>query len=414
MGLFNRGKKQEVRAEASSDFVDDLVLKALLTGEDITVSKAQTIPAVAEAIHRIATMVALLPIKLYKTEVKKGKIVTTEVLGDRRTFILNKDSGDTLDQFALKRNIVRDYLLDKGAFIYLKKKDGVANELRYIPPAKITSVVNDVDPINKDGQYLILGKHYELWDLVAVLRDTEDGIMGQPLTNQINDVLSTAVSNILYELGVAKKGGSKKGFLQSEKELSDPAMKALKQAWKKLYEENSENVVVLNKGVTFEDANDNARDMQVNERKKTLREELLALFGIHSDNFDDVFRDAVLPVLEAIESALNKTMLKEDEKESLYFSFDKREILKAELKTRYEAYKTASETGWISKNEIRELENMHEIDGLDVISMGLGDVVYDIKSKTYYTPNTGDTKDFNDPKDGENPIEDAKKEEAKK
>ena len=401
MGLFDKILKRDVTAE--TDLVDDVVLKALLTGEDIDAKKALTVPAVASAVNRIANLVAVLPIKLYKVETVKPenegdleKVKTTELKNDDRVFLLNVDSGDTLDQFAVKRNIAKDYLLEKGAFLYIKKKSGKADGLRYVPPAKVTAVVNDVNPIEKDGQYLVNGKHYEQFDFVAVLRDTDDGFLGIPLTKQINDVLSTAVNNILYEMGVVKKGGTKKGFLQSEKELTTEAMTALKKAWRELYSNTSDNVIVLNKGLTFQEASDNSVDLQIDQRKKSLFKEINDVFGIHSDKFEEVFRDAVLPVLEAIESALNKNLLTEDEKKDHYFSFDKREVLKASLKERYEAYKVASEIGVMTKNEIRDSEDLERIDGMDVVSMGLGDVIYDTKTKEYFTPNTGATKTFDD------------------
>ena len=150
--------------------------------------------------------------------------------------------------------------------------------------------------------------------------------------------------------------------------------------------------------------------MQVDERKKTLHDELLEVFAItKGQKFDDFFRDAVLPVLEAIESALNKSLLLETEKKTHYFAFDKREVVKAELKTRYEAYKIASEIGVLTKNEIREAESLEAIDGMDVVSMGLGDVIYDVKSKEYYTPNTGSTKKFDGKDADENADEEGEK-----
>ena len=407
MGLFDKITKRDVTAE--SDLVDDVILSSLLRGEDIDAKKALTIPAVASAVNRIAGLVAVLPIKLYKTETIKPekdgdleKIKTHELKDDARVFYLNVDSGDTLDQFAIKRNITKDYLLEKGAFLYINKKTrtsksvGDIDGLRYVPPNKVSASVNDVDPMNRNGLYLVNGKQYEQFDFVAVLRDTDDGFLGIPLTKQINDVLNTAVSNILYEMGVVKKGGTKKGFLQSEKELTTEAMNKLKKAWRELYSNTSDNVIVLNKGLTFQEASDNSVDLQIDQRKKTLFKEINDVFGIHSDKFDEVFRDAVLPVLEAIESALNKNLLTEDEKKNHYFSFDKREVLKASLEARYKSYKIASEIGVITKNEIRDAEDLERIDGMDVVSMGLGDVIYDTKSKEYFTPNTGATKTFDD------------------
>lgn len=409
MGLFNRREKRADDATTDNNVVDDVLLSAILNGEDINAKKALTIPAVASAVNRIANLVAVLPIKLYTTEVVKSenegepdRVKTVELKDDARVFMLNVDSGDTLDQFAIKRNIAKDYLLEKGAFLYINKKSKTSHSvadidgLRYIPPTKVSASINDVDPINKNGLYLVNGKQYEQFDFVSILRDTDDGFLGVPLTKQINDVLSTAVSNILYEMGVVKKGGTKKGFLQSEKELSKEAMATLKNAWRQLYSNTSDNVLVLNKGLTFQEASDNSVDLQIDQRKKTLFKEINDVFGIHSDKFEDIFRDAVLPVLEAIESALNKNLLTEDEKKTHYYSFDKREVLKASLKERYDAYKTASEIGVMTKNEIRDSEDLERIEGMDVVSMGLGDVIYDTKSREYFTPNTGATKTFDD------------------
>ena len=46
----------------------------------------------------------------------------------------------------------------------------------------------------------------------------------------------------------------------------------------------------------------------------------------------------------------------------------------------------------MTKNEIRFAENMNNIDGLDVIDVSLGSVLYNTKTKEYYTPNTNTTK----------------------
>jgi hypothetical protein len=63
--------------------------------------------------------------------------------------------------------------------------------------------------------------------------------------------------------------------------------------------------------------------------------------------------------------------------------------MRGDLEKRYSAYKAAVDAGWITKNEIRAKENMVAVDGLDIIGMSLGDVIYDTERKTFFTPNTG-------------------------
>ena len=61
------------------------------------------------------------------------------------------------------------------------------------------------------------------------------------------------------------------------------------------------------------------------------------------------------------------------------------------MKERYEAYKIAIECGFKTRNEIRFLEDDDALDGLDVINLGLGDVLLDTKTGNIYTPNTNAT-----------------------
>ena len=86
-------------------------------------------------------------------------------------------------------------------------------------------------------------------------------------------------------------------------------------------------------------------------------------------------------------------MLLEKEKKNYFFAFDTKEIVKASLQERYNAYKTAKETGFMTLNEIRQAENMNSIDGMDVVNVGLGAVLYDTQTGKYFTPNTGQQTD---------------------
>jgi hypothetical protein len=87
-----------------------------------------------------------------------------------------------------------------------------------------------------------------------------------------------------------------------------------------------------------------------------------------------------------------------------YFAFDTKKITRGSLKERYEAYKIASDTGWLGTNEIRAEEDYDAIDGLDVIKLSLANVLYDTTEKKYYTPNTGALMDMskNSENGGEN------------
>ena len=58
------------------------------------------------------------------------------------------------------------------------------------------------------------------------------------------------------------------------------------------------------------------------------------------------------------------------------------------MKERFEAYQIAITSGFKTRNEVRYLEGDDALDGIDMINIGLGDVLFDPKTKQIYTPNT--------------------------
>lgn len=374
----------------TNDSPQDLLLKSLLKGEKITKEKALSVPAISSAVDRISNSVAILPIKMYKYVTDKNGIETVEeIKDDVRLKILNTETGDLLNPFNLKKSIAFDYLTAKGAYVYIEKEKNQFKSLKYVEPNNVSFQTN-YDPIFKDVKYFVYDKEYEMYDFLTIVRNTTCGYKGISAIEEISNSIETAFTTIMYELGLVKKGGAKKGFLTANRKLGKDEIKVLKEAWNKYYGgNNQENIIVLNDGIDFKEGANSSVELQMNERKKTLKEDINDVFHI-SENYNNTIKDAVIPIISAIETELNNHFLLESEKSSYYFAFDTKKITRGSLQERYEAYKIASDTGWMTKNEIRYAEDYDSIDGLDVISMNLGDVLYDVKTKKYFTPNTGE------------------------
>lgn len=395
MGLFSFMNKRDTTPAPITPEVDDVLLQALINGESITREKAMTLPAVAGAVDFICNMVASMPVKLYKY--KSGRV--EEVEGDTRVALLNGDTGDTLNAYELKYKLIEDYLMDKGGYAYIQKYRNEVTGLFYVEPIHV-SLINNYQPIFKDYEIIVLGDTYKPYQFLRLLRKTKNGSEGIGITEELSKALETAYQTLLYQLGLVSTGGNKKGFLKSQRKLGQDEINALKTAWRNLYANNTENVVVLNNGLDFQEASATSVEMQLNESKKTLLDEINNIFHI-KDDFYETFKEAIYPIVKAFATALNTSLLLEKEKGKYFFDLDIKEIIKANVKERYDAYKVAKETGWLSLNEIRRMENMNHIEGLDVVNVGLGAVLYDFNTHKYYTPNTDTTTDPTD--DGVNP-----------
>ena len=232
-------------------------------------------------------------------------------------------------------------------------------------------------------------------EVVRLLRDTKDGLTGESVVIQHQQLLSAMYREIVYEKLLVSSGGNKKGFLTSESKLSPEMLADLRQKWQEMYANTGNNMMILNKGITFHESSNTSVEMQLNENKARNNALVCQLFGMSpeavsgqlgEDALAAVIKGAVVPVITAFEAALNRGLLLPSERDWMYFVFDTTELLKGDILKRYQAYKTGLECNVLQIDEARYKEDLPPL-GLNWIKLGLQDVLYDPKTKTIYTPN---------------------------
>lgn len=391
--LFSRFReKRYTEAEVAS----------ILTGQPIIssrISRAQAlnIPAVGTAINFIAGTVASLPVRLYKHEADRVE----EVSDDYRLKLLNDDTGDLMDAEQFRKALVTDMLLEGAGYAYIDKSGNRITGLYYVE-GQYVNLVDGADKIKKSVDVYLNGKKVRDFDVLRITKDTIDGIHGIGVLDSHSLLFSTMYNALKYE-NTAVASGTKRGFLKSARRLEKQMLDDLKAAWRKLTSTDSENndVMVLNEGISFEPTQSTATETQLNDLKKTNNELVYNLFGLNSalfnaspTNMDGIYlnsiKTAVLPVVEALNTALNKFLLLEKEKGDYFFALDTSEILKGNVKDRYAAYDTGIKSGWLQVDEVRKIEKMAPI-GFDFMKLSLADVFYNPKTKEIFVPNTNGT-----------------------
>ncbi len=381
-GIF---RKRENTLDVNS--VDDVLLKAILGINGVDRASALEIPVVSSSVDLVCNTFASIPIKLYKEKtLEDGKKVAVEV-DDERVRLINDDTNDTLDGFQFKKALCEDYLLGKGGYAYIKKVGNKFKGLYYVKDSEIT-INKNYNPIYKNYDIQVNGETYKDYEFIKLLRNTKDGASGEGLIKEIHSALATAVKRLKYEYDLTVTGGSRKGFIKSQKHLDEKGIKALKQAWEDYYSGNA-NTVILNDGMEFQEASNNSQQNEINAKNQTFIAEIRDIFHI-SDNNTDFIKQGVVPILTAFVTALNRNLLLEKEKKEYYFAYDLTDALKGTLSERYGAYAIAIQNGFKTRNEIRYLENDNAIKGLDMINLGLGSVLLDANTGNIYTPNTNE------------------------
>lgn len=392
---------REYREQKKNEGLEELLLSAGLITGSITKEQALNIPSVSACVGIITDTVASLPILLYKED--DGKI--TEINDDKRVGLLNDDTKDTLDAFQFKKAIVEDYLLDGAGYAYINRERNEIKSIHFVEHKNV-SINMGINPIFKSYDVLVNGSTYRDFEFVKLTRNSKNGATGTGVIKENNKMLSVAYNALVFEEVLVKTGGNKKGFLKSQGRLSPEAITELKNAWKNLYKNNDDNVVVLNNGLEFQEASNTSVEMQLNENKKTNAAEICKMFLVPPSILDGTASDVVynnwikiciLPIMVAIQTALNKDLLLPSEKGSFYFAFDTKELLKGDIEKRFKAYEIAIKNKILGINEVRYIEDKEPIKAFnDMVVLGLNDVLYNIKTGEVYTPNTDKSTNMND------------------
>lgn len=401
MNIWPFGKhKEEVRADTNvktGDVVEsDVLLNALLGKTVVTKEKALEIPTIQACINLIAGTISSLPINLYE----KGEDGKVKEVRDMRTFLLNNDTGDTLTATQFWRAMIEDYYLGKGGYAYINWNGMDVKSIHYVNEECI-SIQKNTDPIFKDYDILVQGISYHPYQFLKILRKTRDGMKSRSITEDNPLIIGVSHSELVYEENLVRKGGNKRGFLKSPRKLTQAAIDALKNAFRRLYGNSDENVVVLNDGIEFQEASNTSVEMQLNENKKENAIEICKLFGVppvmvagssttagtaNDKDIDNFIRTCTI-VMNDIECSLDRDLLLEMEKGRFYWAFDTKELTRGNIKERYEAYKIGLEKNFLQIDEVREKEDLEPI-GFEWITLGLDQVLFNPRTGQIYTPNT--------------------------
>lgn len=395
MRLFKRKKE-----ERTVNNLEDLLLNGKLGTEIITEAKAKEIPNFNASLNYISNIFATVPIKLYK-EIDG---VITELKNDNRVSLLNDNCKDLLSSYNVKQRLVNDYYCKGQGYIYINRKGNNIISLNYVDSSNISYLPN-LDPIFKDAKIQIAGKEYETYEFLNLVRNTKDGVSGTSIIAENDLSLSTTYNSLRFENKQLCNGGLKKGLFKvteiKNKETFKVILANLKATWKKLWDSNNdeeENCLVLNGDMDYQDISYNPKDMQLLELKKENNTDICKLFNVDpalldgnatEEQFLLFVKTVILPLFKQFEEVLNKNLLLESEKNTHYFAFDTRELLKADILKRYQAYEIGLRNSFLELNDVRYMENMDKLEGFDnIVKLGLDTVLYNTQNKDIFVANT--------------------------
>ena len=318
--------------------------------DKVTIEDALQIPIVNACVSRVSDVIASTDLRLYK-KTDKGR---EEVENDNRVKILNtKVDNGSINNFELKKLIVRDYFLRGHCYFYVKRSGNKVEDIAYLDNVSISS---NSDPFNKLFTIHAYDKTLRPHDTLRITRNTKDGMRGKSIIDETGLHFLLIIKTMERLLTDAKRGFLPKGMFKMEKNIRD--LDAVREDVRKMLSEAKANASELNK--------------------------IAAMFGVPVSiinggaNEEDKFNFinfTILPLLATIEASLNRDLLLEREQGKYYFAFDTKELLKGNLKERFEAYQIAIKNNIMSMDEVRDIENMPRLN-LGFYKFNIADAMY--------------------------------------
>lgn len=401
MGILNRmfSKKEVYKEKNLDDFLSTLLE---LAGEATVVNRelALGIPAINSAIRVIAGIISSMDVELCKID-PKGKVEV--IKDDYRLTLLNERTGDSLSPTDMKSAIAIDYVLDGNSYVYIEKSDGKVQSLRYVETKYINKLVS-ADPIFKEGTINVGADSYNPWDFIICCKNSTDGLSGNGILKTNPDILGLAYEINMLNLSNVKSGGIQRGIIYAEKPLSQEALDKLKANWKELYSsKDASKIMFLNAGLKYAAVGSSTTELNLDNISKTIENNILDIVGVPkniidntatTEQFNSFCKVTIVPIVEAIEKALNRALLSYTETtEGYYFKLNIKQVLKGSIQEQLNTWKGVVESGIGTVNEARADLDMEEIKDFNYLRLNLANVLYNTENGTIFVANTGQTTD---------------------
>ncbi|MBE9547621.1 MAG: phage portal protein [Proteobacteria bacterium] len=360
------------------DNLDKFLDRPTSSGINVTETVALGIPAVYACIRVLAESIASLPLITYERLPGGDK----QRAQDFTLYPLLHDQPNLLMTSLELRELLMGHLCLRGnAYCLIEREAGEVVALWPLHPDRVKVEVDGRELIytyQNDGQE----KKYRMADILHIRALSSDGIMGYSPLALLRDSFGHAKAISDYSANYFKNDASPGGILSTPNTLNAAAAANLREAWNQGYRGsgNKHKVAVLDNDLKWQSVGVSPQDSQLIESQKFSVVEIARVFRVPLNLVMDYERSTysnvteqnrsflthtLTPWMERIEQAIHKSLLTESEKQKYFVEHLTQNFLKANTKERYEAYQIARDAGFMTVNEIRQLENMNSVEGGD-------------------------------------------------
>ena len=379
MGLFRR-KARDHPQDRTVGSQYTFFMGGSSAGKAVTERSAMQMTAVYSCVRILAEAVAGLPLHFYKYEDDGSK---KKAIDSNLYHLLHDEPNPEMSSFVFRETLMTHLLLWGNAYAQIiRNGKGEIVALYPLMPNKMT-VDRDENGILYYSYQRSQEEGKEAGTVILRTKDVLhipglgfDGLVGYSPIAMAKNAIGLAIATEEYGAKFFANGAAPSGVLEHPGTIKDPAR--LRENWNSTFggSANSGKVAVLEEGMKYTPISISPEQAQFLETRKFQINEIARIFRVPPHMVGDLEKSSFSNIeqqsLEFVkytldpwiirwEQSLNRTLLNQEEKKTYFFKFNVEGLLRGDYQSRMQGYATARQNGWMSANDIRELENLDKI-----------------------------------------------------
>ncbi len=378
-GLFRSRDKPQNRTVGSSY---TFFMGGTTSGKPVNERSAMQMTAVYSCVRILAEAVAGLPLHLYRYTDTGGK----EKAVDHPLYLLLHDEPNPeMSSFVFRETLMTHLLLWGNAYAQIiRNGKGEVLALYPLMPNKMS-----VDRDENGQLYYTYQRSNEeaptMEGASVKLKPTDvlhipglgfDGLVGYSPIAMAKNAIGMAIACEEFGAKFFANGAAPSGVLEHPGTIKDPAR--VRDAWQSQFggSSNSGKVAVLEEGMKYTPISISPEQAQFLETRKFQINEIARIFRVPPHMVGDLEKSSFSNIeqqsLEFVkytldpwiirwEQSMARVLLSLDEKKEFFIKFNLEGLLRGDYQSRMNGYSIARQNGWMSANDIRELENLDRI-----------------------------------------------------
>jgi HK97 family phage portal protein len=225
------------------------------------------------------------------------------------------------------------------------------------------------------------GEVYQGFDIFHLRAPSLDGLLGETPIYLVRNIIGVELEAEKFVASFFRNGARPAGIIKVAGTITEEALKRLRQSWQAITggAENAGRVAILESGYQWESVSVNPEEAKLVELRSFCRSQIAAAFNVPVHMVGDATKTSYASAEQAdaefvkhclsnwasrFEEECARKLVRSGEPIETHISFDA--LLRGDLSSRFAAYSTALNNGFLTINEVRERENYAPIDGGDV------------------------------------------------